>query len=110
MRVVALVKLLQVTANLIAAASVLLGIWVLTTGVRGWDWVAVVSSMVTAFAIGTMFLMQRRATRWDQMLGRWDEQAYVTGSLTEALERGMTPEQWIEGYFERVMADLEGSR
>jgi hypothetical protein len=102
---VIVVKLAQAAANVAAATAVLWATWSLVTG-AGSNRFNVACSLVTSLCIGAMFVMQRRADRSERQRGRWDEQSYVTTSLGEAMDRGMTAKEWTDGYLERVMADL----
>lgn len=46
----------------------------------------------------------KRARRSWENAGEWREREYVLHSMSEATARGLTPEQWVVGYVERVSA------
>lgn len=106
MRVVALVKLLHQLTNLILGAACFVAAWSLATG-AGWYGVACV---VICLSTAATVIWQRKGSRTDRRIGRWEEQQYVLMSMLEAMDRGMSAGEWLDRYVERAAADRLPSR
>jgi hypothetical protein len=100
-KVVVVVKVLHQLTNLVLAAACLVTAWGVATG-RGWNMAA--SAVICLSTLATT-LMQWKSSRGDQRIGRMDEQEYVLISALEAMERGMSQREWLDGYVEHSVAE-----
>lgn len=88
--------------NLILAVACFMGVLALTTDANRWYTASLLAVVVTTLA---SVALQWKGSKRDQRIGRWDEQEYVLMSMLEAMERGMSQREWLDGYVEHAAAD-----
>lgn len=69
------------------------------------SWLYVIAAAVVIVSSGYSLVTQRSSIRTHQRIGSWDERVFVIESIREAKQRGLTADEWVDGYCERVLFD-----
>ena len=99
-------RLRDLSYLLMAVALVLVGISLVRTGAPLEDRLTSTVWFLAIVALAGLSLLSARVTRNARRAGRWEERMEMRAAMSEAAERGMSAEEFLTGYAEKMQAEF----